>query len=246
MTRYDIRFAREPLWPCRGPSCTLVFSLISASSAIRPSREYSRLRVSVILHWRFLDHCDASAVHLSVASSSDLEIARHLLARETASASESDEGHVRLGAQREIAESRTSAAATAGNRVLARLQAHLTRLFGLEGFEAIFVRALSRAQTEHPLLRSAIATEPRSEAKRLNGVISTEAGGSSDEVNEAVAVLIGTIIALTKRLVGNEMTNQFIEQIWPAAVRHPRDEGETESSSAKPGPNPMTTERIAE
>ena len=101
----------------------------------------------------------------------------------------------------------------AAERVLERLQEHLLRWFGPDGFHAVLSRALAAARKDHPALAH-VRIEPRSEARL------TELAASADkyqpaELRDALLALVAATLALLSRLIGDDLVRRLLQQAWP-------------------------------
>ena len=124
------------------------------------------------------------------------ELARQLLARDAP------------------AEDAPDAVAAATERVCGRVSANLSRWFGIDGTNALFARALVRAQADHPALanvrysrQSAVCLEGLTESARLHG---------ADAATDGVAAILTALIDLLGRLVGRDIAIRLVEQSVPA------------------------------
>jgi hypothetical protein len=100
-------------------------------------------------------------------------------------------------------------------QVFAELRTGLSRWIGAEGFRALFARATTLAQAEHPDLG----------IQSLDGAGTVTAAGSRQGAEHATAVLVAQLAAaidLLGRIVGEEMGMQLVNQ---AAVSAPRAPG---------------------
>lgn len=141
----------------------------------------------------------------------DHDLARRLLMRE---AGGSDE---------------TAAMLAAAERVLERLREHLARWFGPDGIDALVNRALSHARRDHPALAD-VRLVHDGEQLRMGP---TDGGSARDpvEMAEALAALIAACIALLERLVGGDMVERLLHQLWPDELRKEPMPGSLRSAS---------------
>jgi hypothetical protein len=123
------------------------------------------------------------------------ETARRMLARE-ATASDTKEDQI-----------------AAAERVVGRLQEHLLRWFGPDGFHAVLSRALATARDGHPALRH-VRIEPRGEA-RLTELAASAHAYRPGELADALRALIATTLALLSRLIGDDLVRRLLQQAWP-------------------------------
>ncbi len=120
---------------------------------------------------------------------------------------------------RRTSECEDTRAVAAGERVLQKLREHLSRWFGADGFHTLLARALSNARTEHPVLAKTMRFGQGN--RRISGFIDhTPKHGDGDAVRAALVGLIAALIALLSRLVGGDMAQHLVEQIWPDALRN--------------------------
>ena len=132
--------------------------------------------------------------HVTTPSSYD-ETARRLLASE-ATASDTQEAQI-----------------AAAERVLGRLQEHLLRWFGPDGFHAVLSRALATARKDHPALAH-VRIEPRSEA-RLTELATNARTYRLAELHDALQALLAAMIALLTRLIGDDLVRRLLQEAWP-------------------------------
>jgi hypothetical protein len=102
------------------------------------------------------------------------------------------------------------AVATAAEQVCGRVSANLSRWFGIDGTNALFARALVRAQADHPALanvrysrQSAVCLERLAENARIHG---------DDAATEGVAAMLTALIELLGRLIGQDIAMRLVEQ----------------------------------
>jgi hypothetical protein len=104
--------------------------------------------------------------------------------------------------------------------VLQRLQQHLLGWFGPDGLDALLIRALERARISHPILARVQRSAPGTlRLADITAVVAAEpaSGGKidSNEVIEGAVALLAAILALIARLIGDDMTQHLVRQIWP-------------------------------
>jgi len=112
------------------------------------------------------------------------------------------------------AEHAPDAVAAAAERVCGRVSANLSRWFGTDGTNALFARAVVRAQAEHPALanvrysrQSAVSLEGLAESARIHGAAAAAA---------SVAAILTALIELLSRLIGQDIAMRLVEQSLPA------------------------------
>ena len=100
--------------------------------------------------------------------------------------------------------------AAATERVFGRVSANLSRWFGVDGTDALFARALTRAKADNPALatvrysrQSGIAVEGLSESAHIHG---------PGAVADAAAAILTALIELLGRLIGPDMAMRLVEQ----------------------------------
>ena len=101
----------------------------------------------------------------------------------------------------------------AAERVLGRLQEHLLRWFGPDGFHAVLSRALATARKDHPALAH-VRIEPRSEA-RLTELAASAHMYRPAELRDALLALVAATIALLSRLIGDDLVGRLLQHAWP-------------------------------
>lgn len=115
---------------------------------------------------------------------------------------------------REAAPSDTQEAQiAAAERVLGRLQEHLLRWFGPDGFHAVLSRALATARKGHPALTH-VRIEPRSEA-RLTELAASAHAYRPAELRDALQTLVAATIALLSRLIGDDLVRRLLQDALP-------------------------------
>src|SRR6266480_1123496 len=122
----------------------------------------------------------------------------------------------RLLARDAPAEDAPDAVAAAAERVCGRVSANLSRWFGIDGTDALFARAVARAQADHPALanvryshQSAVCLERLAESARRHGAHAAADG---------VAAVLTVLIELLGRLIGEDIAMRLLEQSGPAAA----------------------------
>lgn len=106
----------------------------------------------------------------------------------------------------------------AGERVLQKLRDHLTRWFGADGFDALLARALNQTQPHYPILGKLL--RPPEGNRRISGFLDRAPDNEDARVlTDGLVALIATIVSLLSRLIGEDLTAQLLEQIWPAPSR---------------------------
>jgi hypothetical protein len=130
----------------------------------------------------------------------------------------------RLLARDAPAEDAPDAVAATTEHVCGRVSANLSRWFGIDGTNALFARALVRAQADHPALanvrysrQSAVCLEGLAESARLHGAHAAADG---------VAAILTALIELLGRLIGQDIAMRLVEQSVQAAPDDARATGE--------------------
>jgi hypothetical protein len=131
----------------------------------------------------------------------------------------------RLLARDAPAEDAPDAVAAATERVCGRVSANLSRWFGIDGTNALFARALVRAQADHPALanvqyahRSAVCLERLADSARIHGASAAVDG---------VAAILTALIELLSRLIGQDIALRLVEHSLQAdAAADVRETGE--------------------
>ena len=132
-------------------------------------------------------------------------------------------------------------ALASGDRALQRLQKHLVGWFGPDGVDALLIRALERTRSSYPILTA--IQRPVSGTLQLTGIAeafnaASHGKGTLDthEVREGIMALLAAILALIGRLVGDEMMQHLVRQIWPELpddVSFPHDSSNNNERSGK-------------
>ena len=100
--------------------------------------------------------------------------------------------------------------AAATERVFGRVSANLSRWFGVDGTDALFARALTRAQADHPAL--AAVRYSRQSGITLEGLTESADIHGPAAVADAVAAMLTALIELLGRLIGQDMAMRLVEQ----------------------------------
>jgi len=144
-----------------------------------------------------------------------------------------DETAHRMLASETAASDTQEAQIAAAERVLGRLQEHILRWFGPDGFHAVLSRALATARKAHPALAH-VRIEPRSEA-RLTELAANAQAYRPAELRDAFQALVAATIALLSRLIGDDLVRRLLQHAWPletpndtAADTRPEDARMTE------------------
>ena len=111
----------------------------------------------------------------------------------------------------------------AAERVLGRLQEHLLRWFGPEGFHAVLSRALATARKGHPALAH-VRIEARSEA-RLTELAANAHTYRPAELRDALQALVAATIALLSRLIGDDLVRRLLHDAWPQETPNDTEAG---------------------
>jgi hypothetical protein len=122
------------------------------------------------------------------------------------------------------AEDTPDAVAAATERVCRAVSTNLSRWFGIDGTNALFARALVRAQADYPALanvryshQSAVCLERLAESVRIHG---------ADATADGVAAILIALIELLGRLIGPDIAIRIVEQSVPTDADHARATGE--------------------
>jgi hypothetical protein len=111
--------------------------------------------------------------------------------------------------------------------VLRHLRARLVLWFGEDGVRSLVARAISRAETDHPILAD-VRPAPLDE-RQLDRLSAAE----EREVHEALVELVGTLFTLLARLLGMDLVSRTIYQIWPEAASQHLDTPESRTSASE-------------
>ena len=126
-------------------------------------------------------------------SSPSLEIARRLIARDSAHAGN--------------AESRTVAVAL--QRTCRHVCDTLRDSLGDDGCNALLARALARTEAHHPALM--LVRRLDNTGIHLDGVIAAVEARGAVEVNVAVEALLGALMDVLGRLIGDDMATRIMD-----------------------------------
>ena len=115
----------------------------------------------------------------------------------------------------------------AGEGILAELRKKLSQIIGTLGFHALLNRALMTARTGHPWLAAARAEAGGS----LAGLPEAVHELGSVEVLSGFVALVSHLLILLHSLIGDDLTQWVIFQIWPDEVLEPFLSGPSEKLS---------------
>ena len=115
----------------------------------------------------------------------------------------------------------------AGDGILAELRNKLSQIIGTLGFHALLNRALMSARPAHPWLAAA-----RAEAGgHLAGLPEAVHELGAVEVLSGFVALVSHVLILLHRLIGDDLTQWVIFQIWPDEVLEASLSGPSEKLS---------------
>jgi len=112
------------------------------------------------------------------------------------------------------AEHAPDAVVAATERVYGRVSANLSRWFGTDGTDALFARALVRAQADHPALAN--VRYSRQSPLCLQGLPETARTHGAAAADDGVAAILTALIELLSRLIGQDIAMRLVEQSLPA------------------------------
>jgi hypothetical protein len=138
------------------------------------------------------------------------ELARRLVAPRTSTGAAAD---------------RSSVAAT---RICDQLYRDFSRWIGADGCDALFARALARAQHDHPALNDIHLGRSDS---CLDGVAESVQAHGASAVAEGLEEMLVALIELLGRLIGDDMASKLIEQ---SAARDTQDPARPQAGRAAP------------
>ena len=114
---------------------------------------------------------------------------------------------------REATTDEPDALAASVAQVCERLLENLSRWVGIDGAAALFARALTHAQSEHPALHG-VRYAPRASGC-LEGIADSARTHGASVVAQSVAGILISLIELLGRLIGEDMALQLVEQSVP-------------------------------
>ena len=126
-------------------------------------------------------------------SSPSLEIARRLIAHDAAAAGDTESRNVALALQRTC------------RHVSDRLRDSL----GDDGYNALLARALARTEAHHPALT--LVRRLDDGGIHLDGIMAAVETNGTAEVNAAVEALLGALMDVLARLIGDDMAIRIME-----------------------------------
>lgn len=111
--------------------------------------------------------------------------------------------------------------ATGLGRVLGRLEAHLGRRFGVEGFHALAARTLDLVRAQNHTLGEDV---PRSSDPTWSDTLAARLRErSAPDATEFATVLLATFIALLSRMLGPDLAARLVEESWRTEDDRNRD-----------------------
>lgn len=120
----------------------------------------------------------------------------------------------RLLAYEAVAGENSEPAESAAFRVCAKLRRPLITLAGVAGFRSLLSRALTLARAEAPSL-SAVQVAADGSLKGLDELASQS---SKEQARDGGAVLIAQLIGLLLTFIGEGLTLQLVQDVWPEAA----------------------------
>lgn len=135
------------------------------------------------------------------------DLACRVLAREAGALAQSTSG-----------ESRGLAAEAAG-RAFDRLRAHMGGLVGIDGYHALLTRARTSALEEVPWL----ATVRVGPDATLDGFKEATLLLDGPEIVRGSAALMGHVVALLIKLIGDGLTVDLLSEVWPGFAISAKD-----------------------
>jgi hypothetical protein len=125
-------------------------------------------------------------------STASAEITRRILAREAAASTDRN----------------PDSAAVAMQRAWGRVTDALRHSMGEAGADALVSRALARTQATHPVLKALL--RPGSAAIHLDSIAANTGSADAKEVSAAIEALIGALVDILARLIGEDMAIRVI------------------------------------
>jgi len=120
----------------------------------------------------------------------------------------------RLLAYEAVAGENSEPAESAAFRVCAKLRRPLITLAGVDGFRSLRSRALTLARAEAPSL-SAVQIAADGSLKGLDELAPQTA---KEQARDGGAVLIAQLIGLLLTFIGEGLTLQLVQDVWPEAA----------------------------
>ncbi len=112
-------------------------------------------------------------------------------------------------------------------RVFGQLRSYLTSLIGVAGFEAILTRALSLAKVECGWLG---AVRVQADAT-FEGFHEAAQKQPTPAVAAGCAALLTALLGLLVAFIGEALTRQLMQDIWPEVQRYDRQAGLGETTA---------------
>jgi hypothetical protein len=106
-------------------------------------------------------------------------------------------------------------------RVYEKLKRHLCALAGIAGFQSLASRALTLAQSEAPGLSAVQITADGC----LRGIGELDPQLDGHETGEWGVILIAQLLALLFTFIGEALTLQLVQDVWPEAASDDGDSG---------------------
>jgi len=133
----------------------------------------------------------------TASSPTSLQVARRVLARESATGSKAE----------------PKAVGAALQRTCLRVSENLRDAMGEDGSNALLARALARTESEHPALKSAYRRHQG--GIHLDGVIASVEAHGVAAVTAAIEALLAALVDILGRLIGEDMAIRLIDQDAP-------------------------------
>lgn len=133
----------------------------------------------------------------TASSPTSLQVARRVLARESATRSKAE----------------PKAVGAALQRTCLRVSENLRDVMGEDGSNALLARALARTEGDHPALKNAYHRQHG--GIQLDGVVASVEAHGVAAVTAAIEALLAALVDILGRLIGEDMAIRLIDQDGP-------------------------------
>ncbi len=127
----------------------------------------------------------------------------------------------RLLAYEAVEGERSEPTEPAFSRVYEKLRRHLCALAGIAGFQSLASRALTLARSETPGLSAVQITADGC----LQGIAELDPQLHDHEAAEGEVILIAQLLGLLFTFIGEGLTLQLVQDVWPEAALNDGDSG---------------------
>jgi len=121
----------------------------------------------------------------------------------------------------ELASTHSGESTAAAERLIERVYAALARTFGAYGAQALLVRAIGRAGTDHPVL--ALVTVNAEPTSPMHGLAEAANVHGMQATSDGVVALLTALVQGLGRLIGDDLAVNLLEQTIVVPAPRPAD-----------------------